>query len=93
MVAGDFNLDPHGSPIWGPAHMAGWRDVRADAGPTCQVAGAAPSRIDYVLVNRPAAEMVTGFELQWDTGMRTHAALVVDLAIGPATKGWLRVPP
>ncbi len=28
----DFNFDLGASPIWAPAHMAGWRDLGAGAG-------------------------------------------------------------
>eukprot|EP00959_Pyramimonas_sp_CCMP1952_P076504 1598637-Pyramimonas_sp.AAC.1 len=61
--------------------MAGWQDILAVAGPTCLPSSGRPSRIDYVLANRAAAEHVVSAGLRWDLGLATHAALEVELAV------------
>ncbi len=87
MVFGDLNMDLSVSPGWAAAHMAGWRDIGQGAGPTCLPTRGQPSRLDYALANREAQAFVHSFQLRWDLGIPTHAAVVVELLCPPPEKG------
>ena len=54
VIVGDFNLLLPGTGVASLLAMSGWCDVLADAGPTCLPSSGRPSRIDYILANKPA---------------------------------------
>jgi ribonuclease HI len=91
LIVGDLNMALAEAGVEAPLAMAGWTDVLAHAGPTCLPSHGAPSRIDYVLASRPARALICGAALRWDLGLAWHAALVIDLELGPAELTWMRV--
>ena len=81
LLVGDLDCKLHESGLEGPLAMAGWRDLLAQAGPTCLPSQGAPSRIDYVLANREALGFVERAELRWDLGLATHCAMEIDVRV------------
>ena len=90
LIVGDFNLVLQGSAVEPLLAMSGWTDVLAPAGVTCLPSNGAPSRIDYVLANRPALAHVAAAGLRWDLGLATHAALELELRVEPMEREWMR---
>ena len=78
-LVGDLNCRLADTGLEGLLGMAGWRDLLAAGGPTCVRSHGAPSRIDYVLANSAAANIVERVGLRWDLGFATQAALQVEL--------------
>ena len=94
LVLGDFNQDP--LPSQGAAMLAvgGWRDLALDLGATTRPGGGRRGRrIDRVYANAAASAAVRSVELRWDTGIATHAALVVELDVAPRGPYLCRVRP
>ncbi|CAK0863527.1 unnamed protein product, partial [Prorocentrum cordatum] len=94
-VVGDLNCQLASSGLDGLLAMAGWRDLLAAAGPTCIPSQKAPSRIDYVLGNPAAQDIVETVGLRWDLGLATHAALLMTIKVGSPEPALIRqsVPP
>jgi endonuclease/exonuclease/phosphatase family metal-dependent hydrolase len=90
LVVGDFNLNLAHAAIDAPLAMAGWVDVLAEAGPTCIPSSGTPSRIDYVLANRPAKGLIEAASVRWDLGLSTHAALELKMRAEAPEKTWMR---
>lgn len=90
LLVGDLNCAVEDTGAAGVLGMAGWRDILAQAGPTCIPSEGEPSRLDYVLANREARDLIGRAELRWDLGLATHAALEVELVVGQPERAPLR---
>ena len=94
MLAGDFNQDPLPSLSAAALALAGWRDLAADLGPTTRPGGGRRGRrINRVYANAAAASWVRSVRVCWDTGIATHAAVVVGLSVGRSPPTLCRVRP
>ena len=94
LIAGDFNLEFPQLHCIGSLVASGWRDIGSE--PTCAVASTTiPRRIDMLLANDAFHALVTGYSLEWASGLPTHAAQIVSLIDKPppSYEAWLPPPP
>ena len=92
LIVGDLNLVVPSSGVAPLLAMSGWHDVLASAGPTCLPSSGQPSRIDYVLANKPALAHIEAAGLRWDLGIATHAALELEIRMAPTEQARMRRP-
>ena len=88
-IVGDFNLNLDGHDLYHILSWAGWEDLLQGMGPTCKGTAGTESKIDYVLGNKTGRAQVTKAGIHWDTGIATHALLIIELKQGPDKKGWV----
>ena len=80
LVAGDFQWSLQELPIAHALGVSNWADI-GDPQPTCDQA-ATPRRIDLLLANPAMQARLQKHTLQWDLGIRTHAAQSIVLSAG-----------
>lgn len=81
LIGGDLNMELSDHPMASWLHTCGWKDAGSE--PTCLASRTrVAKRIDVVLANRFLQPSVAGYKLSWDSGLLTHAAQYVTLAVG-----------
>ena len=91
MLCGDFNLTFAQLPCLHALVASNWSDL--GGGPTCAPSHGESRRIDLLIANPGARAMVSGKDLDWATGIPTHAAQFVHLTDQPAPSCPMWLPP
>ena len=79
ILVGDFNQTRQQVPQAHWLDFCQWADMSDE--PTC-LAGKAPRRIDWLVSSRALQHRIAGKQLQWDSGLSTHAWQALDLTRG-----------
>jgi hypothetical protein len=81
IIGGDLNVEASELPVASWMHACGWKDAGSEA--TCLASRTRTAkRIDVVFTNRFLQPSITDYKLCWDTGLLTHAAQYLTLAVG-----------
>ena len=87
LICGDFNVDLKETHLESGLSWAGWEDLAAGFGHTCEASNGSYSKIDYMLANPAARAICTAAEVDRDTGRATHAYLQATFALGRRALG------
>ena len=78
LIAGDLNLEAAQLGCGPTLALAGWTDV-GHGHPTSAASSLRPRRIDHLLANRQLLQRITHYDINWASGMPTHAQQTITL--------------